>query len=196
MMLIRRAFTGLCAVVGLAGCAFVSQNVHLAPRPQLTSLDSGHGAQVVVRVVDARPSTRIGYRGMDSKLGDIMTEEDVPGVVQKAIMDGLKAKGFSPSVFDGQPSGRILRVELRALQYTTEVNFMKGTIQTKTELQAYFRNGETLYSHLYRGEVNQAAVEAPGAKKNEALINKSLTGALEQLLEDKGLVQVMSMAAE
>jgi uncharacterized lipoprotein YajG len=150
----------------------------------------------VVRVVDARPSTRIGYRGMDSKLGDIMTEEDVPGVVRKAIMDGLKAKGFSPSAFDGQPSTRILRVELRALEYTTEVNFMKGTIQTKTELQAYFRSGETLYSQLYRGEVKQSAVEAPGAKKNEALINKSFTEALEQLLEDKKLVQIMSTPAE
>jgi uncharacterized lipoprotein len=192
MIWIRRAFTGLCAVVGLTGCAFVSQTVHLSPQPRFTSLNAGHGAPVVVRVVDARPSTRIGYRGMDSKLGDIMTEDDVPGVVQKAILDGLKAKGFSASAFSGQPSGRILRVELRSLEYTTEVDFMKGSVQTKTELQAYFRSGETLYSHLYRGEVKQSAVEAPRAKINETLINKSLTGALEQLLEDQSLVQIMA----
>lgn len=191
MRWIGRVIAAVVAVTGFAGCAFVSQNVRLTPKPELTPANLGQGAPVVVRVVDSRPSTRIGYRGMDSKLADITTEDNVPGVVQKAIMDGLKLKGFTAAPFEGQPSSRLLRVELKALDYSTDIDFLKGSVQTKAELQAYFRSGETLYSKIYKGEVKQPSMEAPRAKVNEMLINKALTEALEQMLEDRNLTQAM-----
>lgn len=193
MTWIGRVTIAFVAVIGCVGCAFVSQNVRLNPKPELTPANFGQGAPVVVRVVDSRSSTRIGYRGMDSKLADITTEDNVPVVVQKAIMDGLKIKGFSAAPFEGQPSDRILRVELKTLDYSTDIDFLKGSVQTKAELQAYFRNGETLYSRIYKGEVKQPSMEAPRARVNEMLINKALTDALEQMLEDGKLAQAMAL---
>src|SRR4051812_47794592 len=79
----------------LSGCAYVSQQAHLAPHPTVSPGDIGRGAPVVVRVVDARPTRRIGYRGMDSKLGEITTEQDVAALVRQKIVEGLKVKGFN-----------------------------------------------------------------------------------------------------
>jgi uncharacterized lipoprotein len=170
----------------------VSQQAHLAPHPNVSAGDIGHGAPVIVRVVDARSSTRIGYRGMDSKLSEITTEQDVPALVRSQIVQGLKAKGFNAREFDGQPTSRLLRVELRALEYTTDMDYLKGSVRTKAEFQVYFRKGDVLFSHLYQGDVKQPAVEAPRAKTNELLINKALSDALESLIEDDGLLQFMA----
>ena len=200
-MLFSRRSPGLSAsqyalffisAAALSGCAYVSQQAHLAPHPNISARDVGHGAAVVVRVVDARSSTRIGYRGMDSQLSEITTEQDVPALVRKQIVDGLKAKGFDAREFDGQPSSRLLRVEVRTLEYTTSMEYLKGTVRTRAEFQVYFRKGDALFSHLYQGEVKQPAVEAPRAKTNDMLINKALSEALESVLEDDGLLQFMA----
>ncbi|HUR44484.1 MAG TPA: YajG family lipoprotein [Candidatus Saccharimonadales bacterium] len=192
----RRAVSRLGLLGSLSilfvGCAYVSQKAHLDPHPQLTARNSGNGARVVVRVVDSRASTRIGYRGMDSKLGEITSEQDVAALVRKQIVSGLNAKGFTAREFDGQPSSRLLRVEVNALEYTTAMDYLKGSIQTRAAFQVYFRKGDSLFAHLYQSEVKAPSFEAPGAKKNDALINQALNETLEKVLEDDGLLQFMA----
>ena len=187
----RVACYGTASVLFL-GCAYISQKAKLDPHPKITTQDTGHGAPVVVRVVDQRPSTRIGYRGMDSKLGEITSEQDVAALVRKQIVSGLNAKGFNAREFDGQPSSRLLRVEVNALEYTTAMDYLKGSVQTRAAFQVYFRKGDSLFSHLYESEVKVASVEAPGAKKNDALINQALSENLEKILEDDGLLRFMA----
>ena len=62
---------------------------------------SSNGAPVVVKVVDTRASQRIGYRGMDSKLAEITTEQELVPIFQQKIIDGLTRQGFKATPASG-----------------------------------------------------------------------------------------------
>src|ERR1043166_5513811 len=77
-----------------AGCAWVPQKVTIAPQLPAPASSLGNGAMVVVKVLDARPSLRIGYRGLDSRLAEITTEQELAPIFQQKIIEGLSQQGF------------------------------------------------------------------------------------------------------
>ena len=148
----------------------------------------GNGATVVVQVRDVRPSSQIGYRGLDSKGAEITTDQDLAPVVQKKIIEGLTQQGFK-AVSAGEEPARMLKVEIRDLQYTTDMDFWKGIVRTKAVLQASSRTEGRVYEQLYAAEREEKAAEAPRAKTNAQLINGVLSHALQRLLGDQRLVR-------
>src|SRR5437867_241417 len=139
----------LAALVG--GCAWVPQKVTIAPQLQVPASNLGNGATVVVKVLDTRPSLRIGYRGMDSKLAEITTDQNLAPIFQQKIIQGLTQQGFN-AVASSDQRTRVLKIEIRALQYTTDMDFWKGTVQTKAAIQAYWKNEDAIYDQLYVAE--------------------------------------------
>src|SRR5947209_6625721 len=170
----------------LAGCAWVPQKVTLAPKLQAPTSRFGNGTTVIVKVVDRRASTQIGYRGLDSKQAEISTDQDLAPIFQQKIIEGLTQQGFR-AVSSTEGPARLLKVEIRALQYTTDMDFWKGTVRTKAALQAYSKTEGSIYDKLYVAEREEKATEAPRAKTNAKLINGAISDVLQQLLEDQKL---------
>jgi len=151
----------------------------------------GNGATVIVRVLDARPSSRIGFRGLDSEGAQITTDQNLTQVFQQKIIEGLRQQGFKAAASSDEP-GRVLKVEIRAVQYTTDMDFMKGIIRTKAALQVYVKTEASTYDRLYVGERQETAAEAPGAKTNSRLINGAVTDVLHNLLGDQKLAAMLA----
>jgi len=178
-------------VVFAAGCAWVPQKVTIAPQLPAPASNVGNGATVVVKVLDARPSSRIGYRGLDSKLAEITTEQELAPIFQQKIIEGLSQQGFKAVSSSEQPA-RVLKVEIRTLQYTTDMDFWKGTVHTRAAIQAYSKTDTTIFDQLYVAERQEAVVEAPRAKTNERLINGVISDVLQRLLGDQKLARLLA----
>jgi uncharacterized lipoprotein YajG len=171
----------------LSGCVWVHQTAILKLDPQITPSSVGHGATIAVRVLDKRPTQTLGYRGLDSQNASITTDQDVVALFQQKILQGLERKGFNALGY-GEPSPRLLTVEIRQIEYSTDMEFWKGTIRAKAALRAFSTKDGAIFDKTYVGARKDTVVEAPPAKTNERLINGAISDAVLYLLEDERLV--------
>ena len=183
-------FVGLTAALS-TGCAWVKQNATLKLDPVVTSSQVGKGVRVAVRVTDRRPSTTLGYRGLDSKNASITTEQDVAGLFQEKVIEGLKKKGFDAVAFEGE-RGRVLNVEVRLIDYSTDMEFWKGIVKVQAELAAVVPKDGTRFEQVYFAERTESTAEAPRAKTNERIINSAISGALQKLFDDPRLMAFLA----
>lgn len=170
-----------------AGCAWVPQTVTLTLNPTIAPVDIGRGLALSIRVMDQRPEKILGYRGLDSKNAAITTKQDVAATVQQSILEGLACKGFAAQPY-AQQAGRLLTIEVRQIEYSTEMEFWKGIIRTKVTLRARTNRDGAPFDQTYVAERKDSAVEAPAAKTNEALINGAISDAVQKLVEDERLL--------
>jgi uncharacterized lipoprotein YajG len=182
-------FSALASV--LSGCAWVPQTATLNPAPRITPSAVGNGVTVAVRVTDRRPSKTIGRRGLESQNAAIKTEQDVPALFQRRIIEGLTRKGFSAVSYEGQ-SGRLLTVEIRQIEYTAEMEFWKGVAQTDVTLGASMIKDGVTFERVYSGKRSEKTLESPSAKTNERLINDAISDALQRLFEDESLLRYLA----
>ena len=182
-----------CALAAalVCGCAWKPQSATLQPAPNITPSTVGNGVTLAVRVIDKRQSDTIGYRGLDSQNAAITTTQNVATVFQEKIIKGLVRKGFSASPFEGQP-GRLLIVEIRQIDYTTDMEFWKGIVKTEAALGASMIKDGVKFEQFYSGKRTENTVEAPGAKTNERLINGAISDALQRLFEDENLIRYLA----
>ena len=175
----------------LCGCAWVHQDARLKLDPAITPSSAGRGATVAVRVFDQRRTKTIGYRGVDSKDASITTDQDVAALFQAKILEGLARKGFNAVPYGEQP-GRLLTVEIRQIEYKTDMDFWKGIIQVEAALNAWSIRDDARHERIYRGQRRDTTMEAPRAKTNERLINGAISDAVQNLLEDERLVRFLA----
>lgn len=179
-------------IAGLfAGCAWVHQDATLKLDPAITPSSIGRDATVAVKVLDQRRSKTIGYRGLDSKNATITTDQDVAALFRAKIVEGLSRKGFN-AVPHGEQPGRPLTVEIRQIEYKTDMDFWKGIIQAEVAISAWSVREDASYERIYHGQRKDTTMEAPGAKTNERLINGAISDALQNLLEDERLIRFLA----
>ncbi|HKS36880.1 MAG TPA: YajG family lipoprotein [Verrucomicrobiae bacterium] len=184
-------FLTITIAVAFAGCAWVHQDATLKLDPAITPSSIGRDATVAVKVLDHRGSKTIGYRGLDSKNASITTDQDVAALFQAKILEGLSRKGFN-AVPHGERPGRPLTVEIRQIEYKTDMDFWKGIIQAEAAINAWSVRDGASYERTYRGQRKDTTLEAPAAKANERLINGAISDALQNLLEDERLIRFLA----
>jgi len=181
----------LASVPLFPGCAWVSQHATLTLAPRVAESNIGNGVVVPVRVFDRRANPIIGYRGLDSKNASITTKQDLAGLFQAKLVEGLQRKGFRALPYSGQPTD-VLTVEIRQLDYTTDMDFWKGIVQTSCTLHTVVSRNGVVFDRTYLGAYKENTVEAPGAKKNERLISAAMTSAVQRLFEDDHLAAFLA----
>jgi uncharacterized lipoprotein YajG len=191
MQIVKRGLFWMLAAVLAGGCAWVRQSATLKLEPVITPSQIGNGVRVAVRVIDRRPSATIGYRGVDSKNAAITTGQDVAALFQEKLIEGLKRKGFDAFRYEGAP-GRLLTVEVRLIDYSTDMEFWKGLVKVQAELVALVPKDGVRFEQTYFVERKETTVEAPRAKTNERLINSAISGALQKLFDDARLMAYLA----
>jgi uncharacterized lipoprotein YajG len=174
-----------------SGCAWTPQKLTIKAEPQFSKSAVGNGITVAVQVVDVRPSKIIGYRGLDSELAEIHTDQDVVSIFQDKLIEGLKRKGFNAIPYNGQ-STLTLRAEIRLIEYSSSMDMWKGSIQAKAAVAVYSRKADRILDRVYRAERAQAVVEAPRAQTNERLINSAISEVLQRIVEDQNLIEFLA----
>jgi len=186
--------TWLVAALSLAasGCAFTPQAVMLNPNLDAPASSVGKGRSVAVNVVDERPKTTLGTRGVRGIGADITLKNDLPQVVQASVSDGLRKQGFTV-VPEHAADGREMRVEIRALEYEVTSGFWSGSLRTGCTLKGACIIGTTRpYEQVYRAEFQESIQVVQGDEANEKYINDVLSKALYGLLNDSRLSQCLA----
>ncbi len=186
-------FITILAALGIftSGCAFVPQKVKIQPVVTVTPGPVAPGSRVVIKVTDKRTSPIIGYRGLDSEMATIKSEQNLGELLQTEIVNIFRQRGFQIAD-DTDDSAPTLRVDLKLLEYKTTMDFWKGGVHTKATLDAHGRRSGTFYEMSYTSEKHLTAQEAPGAKTNAELINGAVSEALQKLADDPALVRFLT----
>lgn len=176
----------------LSACSVTEQKALLNPDLLVIENNIGNGKEIGVEVVDERPEDTLGYRGAANFRGAaITTDQDVKDVFDRKIREGLKRKGFNPTLRT-EEALRSLRVEIRSLEYYTTSGFWTGRVHTKTALKAIAKNAGKKYEQFYRGGNEEPMLVVPFAEENEKLINTAISEVLLSLFSDKKLFQFLS----
>lgn len=146
---------------------------------------------VAVKVYDRRPDSVLGYRGVDSQNAAITTRQNLVLLFRDAIIEGLSRKGFKATDYDGETS-RVLSVEIRKVEYSTDMEFWKGLVKSEAWLVASMTKGGARFEQNYTGLSKHATVEAPRARTNERLLNEAISEAVRTLVDDPSLLRFMA----
>ena len=176
----------------VTACALTPQSVTLRPKVEVAATSLGQGRTVGVTVVDERPRSIVGYRGVGTMGATITTAGDPPSAVQAALADGLRRHGFNP-VMGQVPEGRELRVEIRGLDYTLSQAVFGSTLRTESTLKGICVIGSTRpYEGTYRGEYEESIHIVPSDSANEEYLNLVLSRAIQRLFQDTQLIQCLA----
>lgn len=192
MTLIPRIVMLMLIGLGLSACAYTPQTAVISPEVNLVESNEGHGASVVVKVVDERSDKVLGHRGSATFKGaEITTNQDIESLIREEILRGLAKKGFNPikCSSDSKPN---LKVEIRLIEYSTSTGFWTGGIHTKAALKAIANvNGKT-YENIYRVDNEKRVVVVPTASANQKYLNELVTDILSKLFQDDELISTLA----
>jgi uncharacterized lipoprotein YajG len=181
----------LVLIILLSGCTFIDQTVKFNPQLNLQAVDIGKGKKIALDVLDDREDSTIGKRGTGMVRGaKISTDEDVVGIFQTAITDGLQKYGFvlAPNSEDVPTK---LRVEIRNLNYDVTMGLWTGGNIGKASLKVTAFNGST-YEKMYRGEKEIRTAFVASQETNSKIINAAVSQVLEEMFSDKELLVFLS----
>ena len=171
----------------ITGCAWKHQEARLKLGPQIAPSSVGNGTSVAVRVLDKRPTAILGYRGMDSKGAEITTDQDLPALFEEKLLEGLARKGFK-SLRAGDPSVPLVTVEILQIEYTTAMDFWKGSVNVVAVLRVFTSKNGLHFDQSYTATQKERSAEAPSAKRNDIQINAALSTVVQRVFEDERLM--------
>src|SRR5271165_4340606 len=89
---VRTGLIGFFAVA-LAGCAWTSHDLDLKPTANVVTSTVGQNTRIFYRFSDERDDTTVGNRSV-GMIGAKVTAQNLPGIIDQQLRDGLKAKGY------------------------------------------------------------------------------------------------------
>lgn len=174
-----------------ASCTVTPQQATIAPEIEVAQSNIGAGVTLALRVVDERADTSLGHRGAGLKGAEITVDQDVRAVIETSIRQGLEQNGFEVVAWSPD-SQRVLRVDIRLLEYSTSMGFWTAGIHTKAALKAAAHRNGSEYENFYRAENEKRKVFVPFAGENEELINAIAIDVLEKLFSDRILLEFLA----
>ena len=180
-----------CLIITMlvAGCAYIDQNLQVAPTTNIATSSIGSGKPVELKVVDDRDQTIIGRRGSAyGPAAKIQTNQDLAGLLREAVADGLRRKGFALAQ-TGSPASS-MRVELRTLAYDASMGlWTAGNVGSAVvKVIATAPSGKT-YEKSYRGQREIRTAFVGSQETNANVINDALSDALDQVFSDEELLK-------
>ena len=173
-------------------------DITLKPEINVASTDIGKGRAVRLKTVDERASPVIG-KHHDTKaflnFGGyaIYTSKGAREVVETALLDGFKRKGFKPSLEEGSAEYG-LRVDIQRLDYsyTQFAGFFTNTLRTAADLKGTcIVNGKDSYDRVYWvEETDSGFMTAPISIRKD--LENVLSKAIQSLLDDPKLQECLA----
>ncbi len=189
----NQSFLAVFSVVALLqGCAPKAQTVHLAPHAEEHQSSAGQGKVVGLAVTDVRPEKKVGMVGdPNAKLVAISAEDESTAGIYNATTEALRHLGFTvrQASAETDPS---LRIELRELSYQSLKTPFTFETKGKVTLTALAQNGTALYQRTYKANKSSSSGTPPTPRETEKAINELVSMALEDLVSDEQLVEVLT----
>ena len=191
----RRLAGGLVVliVVLLSGCALSPQSVPI--RPVISAPSSlASGQPLIIEVIDNRARDDFGARGGIYQTAVIRPLNNVATAVQQALAVQLAQAGFQPVDAGRSGSGDAprLQIGIQTIDYRLIATGVAQTVEVTVALQASAEQRGRQTHGIYRATNSQQSVNFLTAEQNERLLNQTLSQALQQLLQDRTLLSVLT----
>ncbi|HJV89319.1 MAG TPA: YajG family lipoprotein [Holophagaceae bacterium] len=172
-------------LLGLAlGCAFTTETIHLEYKPSLApaKVAGAEGIRVTVAMKDVRPnpSKEVARKinGFGQEMAPILNDEEIPGLVRRAVEAELKARGY-----DLEASGVVLSVELVVFMHRYSSGVFSGDSEATVTLRARVLDaaGAERFAETVSDTFKHAAGVFGGGNVKEAY-EVALPGAVAKLM--------------
>ncbi len=178
--------------VAVQGCMLKSETVHFAPNLEARQTGIGEGKVLGLEVADIRADKKVGIVG-DPKMKfiTVTAEDDSPSAVYKQAADALTKMDFKVEP-TSDATERVLRLELRELQYESIKQPFTFDSKAKVLVGAVARNGGDRYERTYETEETSTTGAPPSQSEISQTINRLLSASLNDVLADRQLMAILA----
>ncbi len=178
--------------VAVQGCMLKSETVHFAPNLEARQAGIGEGKVLGLEVADIRADKKVGIVG-DPKMKfiTVTAEDDSPSAVYKQAADALTKMDFKVEP-TSDATERVLRLELRELQYESIKQPFTFDSKAKVLVGAVARNGGDRYERTYETEETSTTGAPPSQSEISQTINRLLSASLNDVLADRQLMAILA----
>ncbi len=190
--LIRSLSPLMCLAAVLAlGCTVKPQNIRLDPKVQAAPSSVGQGTKVWLEVKDSRPKKTLGVVGdLNGKYAHVSVEDDFSSQMYQSISGALSRMGFDVSPTPVSEA-RSLVVEVRDIEYQALKQGLTYDTETKVAVGALAKGAESTYERLYTAGARKSSPIHPSASDNDRIVNETVSGALQEMLNDDRLTAAL-----
>ena len=179
-------------VAAIQGCVLKPQSLRVDPPVKVNESAIGNGRIIGLGVSDARTTKKLGEIGdPNTKMVDVSVEEDPSAAVYERLREALTKLGFSVVPYSDAME-RKLQVEIRSL----ELKSVKTPFTFETELRAALgaraANGLEYYDRQFNVRTRKDGAAPPFEKDSSMLVNTAVSQALEDMLADDQLMELLA----
>jgi uncharacterized lipoprotein YajG len=184
---------GILLAAELISCALSPQTVAIKPLLNAQSYPIGRGKSLALEVLDQRSKVHFGSRGGVYHTALITPRTDVAQAIRQALAERLSANGFKvvlPSSTSVTPLS--MRVDIQRIEYIARGDPVVNEVHIKAAIRAFTRNGDKTLTSQYQANKVQRVLIPPDEVENEIMINEIVAEALQHLLQDKAVLDLLS----
>jgi uncharacterized lipoprotein YajG len=182
----------LCLGVVIQGCNLKHESIRFAPQLEARQTDIGQGKVVGLEVADIRPNKQAGIVGdPKDKFINVTAEDGSPSAIYKEAADTLTKMGFKVEPAT-DTSERVLRLEVRELQYESLKRPFTFDSKASVLVGAVVKNGGDRYERTYQTEETSTTGGPPSQSEISKTVNRLLSASLNDVLADKQLMAILA----
>ena len=179
-------------VATILGCTLKPQNLRIDPPVKVNESAVGNGRIIGLGVSDARTEKKLGEVGdPNTKMVDVSVEEDPSAAVYRRLEEALGKLGFSV-VPHGDAMERTLQVEMRSLELKSVKTPFTFETELRAALAAHAANGPEYYDRQFNVRTRKDGAAPPFEKDSTMLVNTAISQALEDMLADDQLLELLA----
>jgi uncharacterized lipoprotein YajG len=174
------------------GCSLKPQYLHIDPEVKVKESRIGDGKTIGLRARDERPEKKLGEVGdPDRKMVDVMVEEDPGPALYERVKQALTKLGFAVEPYsDGMD--RTLDINVRKLELQSLKRPLTFETELRAEVAAHAANSSAYYDRQFNVRTRKDGAAPPYQKDSTILVNTALSQALEDLLADDQLLDLLA----
>lgn len=179
-------------VAAIQGCSLKPQNLRLDPPLKVTESSVGNDRMVGLAVSDSRTDKKLGEVGdPNTKMVDVAVEEDPSAAVYARLEEALAKLGFSVVPYSDAME-RTLQVDIRSLQLKSVKTAFTFETELRAEVGAHAANGPSYYDRQFNVRTRKDGAAPPFEKDSSMLVNTAVSQALEDMLSDEQLLDLLA----
>ena len=179
-------------VVALQGCALKPQNLRIDPPLKVTESAAGNGRIIGLGVSDARKDKKLGEVGdPNTRMVDVSVEEDPSAAVYERLQAALTKLGFSVVPYSDAME-TTLQVEIRSLVLKSVKTAFTFETELRAEVGAHAANGPEFYDRQFSVRTRKDGAAPPFEEDSTMLVNTAISQALEDMLSDEQLLELLA----
>jgi uncharacterized lipoprotein YajG len=176
----------------IQGCALKPQNLRIDPPLKVTESAIGNGRTIGLLASDSRTERKLGEVGdPNTKMVDVAVEEDPSPAVYARLEEALAKLGFSVVPYSDAVE-RKLQVDIRSLQLKSVKTAFTFETELRAEVGVHAANGPTYYDRQFNVRTRKDGASPPFEKDSSMLVNTAVSQALEDMLSDEQLLELLA----